>query len=503
MIDDKRKGQILRHRLVDDWKVGAIANHLHLHHSTVTNTLLRAGVEVPVAQRARMVDPYLDYMKQKLELYPQLRASRLYQMVKELGYPGKPDHFRGVVAQYRPRPPAQAYLRLQTLPGEQGQVDWGYFGKLRVGTCMRPLSAFVMVLSYSRQVFLQFYLGQHMSLFLLGHQQAFEFYQGVPRVLLYDNLKSAVLERQGEAIHFNPQFLQFASHHLFEPRPVAVRRGNQKGRVERAIQYIRHAFFAAREFKDVADLNAQAQQFCLGLSQERRLPQDRTLSVGEAFLAERPLLLRLPQVPYPVEHRTPVSVGKTPYARFDKNDYTVPHDRVGRTLEVRATVTTVRILEQGQVIATHERSYDQGKLVEDPKHIEALVKLKQDASLHRGIGYLQNSVPQSQPFLRQLAEHGGNLGSATAALLRLVAHYGPEPVDAALQEALGQGTIHIGAIRHILDLRWQQLHRPPPLAVTLPDDPRLADLSVTPHRLSSYDTLTQETPDDPDPTDLF
>jgi transposase len=503
MIDDKLKGQILRHYLVDKWTVSAIAGHLLVHHSTVQKALAGAGVDVHHAPRARMVDPYMPFMMEKLEQYPRLHASRLYQMVKDLGYRGKPDHFRGVVAQVRPRPPAKAYLRLQTLPGEQGQVDWGYFGKLRVGNRMHQLSALVMVLSYSRQVFLQFYLGQHMSLFLLGHQQAFEFFEGVPRVLLYDNLKSVVLERQGEAIHFNPQFLQFAAHHLFEPRPVTVRRGNQKGRVERAIQYIRHAFFAAREFKDVADLNAQALHFCLGLSQERRLPQDRTQTVKEAFEQERPLLIPLPKVPYPVEHTTSASVGKTPYVRFDKNDYTVPHDQVGRTLEVRATLSSVRILLQGQVLATHERSYEQGKLVEDPKHIEALLKQKQDASLHRGIGYLQNRVPRSQLFLQHLAERGGNLGSATAALLRLMAHYGAEEMDAAVQEALEHGTIHVGAIRHVLDLRWQQLHRPPPVAVTLPDDPRLAQLSVTPHRLSSYDTLTQETQDEPDPTDLF
>ena len=374
-------------------------------------------------------------------------------MVKDLGYPGREDHFRAVVARYRPRPPAEAYLRLQTLPAEQAQVDWGHFGKLRVGNCLRTLSAFVMVLSYSRQVFFQFYLGQHMSLFLRGHQQAFEFFGGVARVLLYDNLKSAVLERQGTAIRFNPEFLQFAAHHLFEPRPVQVCRGNQKGRVERAIQYVRTRFFAAREFRNVPDLNEQALRFCLGLSQERRLPQDRTQTVRQAFEEERPRLLPLPKVPYPVEHCLAVSVGKTPYVRFDKNDYTVPHDRVVRTLEVRATPETVRILEQGLVIATHERSYEQGKQIEGPKHIEALQQQKQDAGLHRGIGYLHNRIPRSQAFLLKLAERGGNLGSATAALLRLVARYGPEAMDAALQEALQQETFHVGAIGHLLDLR--------------------------------------------------
>ena len=360
-----------------------------------------------------------------------------------------------------------------------------------------------MVLSFSRQVFLQFFLGQQMSLFMLGHQQAFELFGGVPRVLLYDNLKSVVLERQGEAIRFHPQFNHFAAHYLFEPRPVAVRRGNQKGRVERAIQYIRHAFFAGRQFADVPDLNAQALCFCLGLSQERKLPDDKTQTVKEAFEAERPRLLPLPQMPYPVEECTAVSVGKTPYARFDKNDYSVPHEQVGRTVEVRATPTTVRILQGGDLIATHQRTYDQDQQVEDPRHIEALQAQKQDARLHRGMSYLHKSVPRCQDFLLQLAQRGGNLGSATAALLRLLAHYGPDPMDAAVSEALEQQRVHIGAIRHILDRRWQQMHRPPPVPVALPDDPKLTQLSVVPHCLSNYDTLTQEAEHDPDPTDLF
>ena len=112
-----------------------------------------------------------------------------------------------------------------------------------------------MVLSYSRQIFLRFFLDARMENFLRGHVAAFAAWTAVPRVLLYDNLKSAVLERHGEAIHFHPTLLELAAHYHFAPRPVAVARGNEKGRVERAIRYIRESFFAAREFADLDDLN--------------------------------------------------------------------------------------------------------------------------------------------------------------------------------------------------------------------------------------------------------
>ena len=122
----------------------------------------------------------------------------------------------------------QAYLRLRTLPGEQAQVDWGHFGHLEIGRARRPLMAFVMVLSWSRMIFLRFFLDARMENFLRGHVAAFAAWGGVARVHLYDNLKSAVLERQGQAIRFNPTLLQFAGHYRTEPRPVAIARGNEK-----------------------------------------------------------------------------------------------------------------------------------------------------------------------------------------------------------------------------------------------------------------------------------
>src|ERR1700677_436581 len=154
--------------------------------------------------------------------------------------------------------------------------------------------AFVMVLSHSRQIFLRFFLDARMENFLRGHVAAFEAWQGVPRVLLYDNLKSAVLERRGDAIRFHPTLLSLAGHYRYEPRPVAVARGNEKGRVERAIRHVRDSFFAARTFADLDDLNAQARLWCNGQAADRLCPAAPELRVGQAFAQERAQLLPLP-----------------------------------------------------------------------------------------------------------------------------------------------------------------------------------------------------------------
>ena len=343
MIDKDTEARILRYHFVEQWGVNTIARQLGIHHSTVDRVLAQAGL--PKAERARrpsIVDPYHPLIIETLAQYPTLSAARLLGMAQARGYTGGASQFRAHVAQLRPRRPAEAYLRLKTLPGEQGQVDWGHFGHVQIERAKRPLMAFVMVLSFSRQIFLRFYLNQRMDNFLRGHVAAFDAFQGVPRVLLYDNLRSAVLERRGTAIRFHPTLLDLSAHYRFEPRPVAPARGNEKGRVERAIRYIRENFFAGRTWSTLDDLNAQADAWCAGASAQRPCPEDPDQRVAEAFADEQAHLIALPDNPYPTDERVEVSAGKTPYVRFDLNDYSVPHTQVRRTLMVVASLTQVQ-----------------------------------------------------------------------------------------------------------------------------------------------------------------
>jgi len=498
MIAADQEARVLRLYHTEKWRVHTIARQLGLHHTTVQRVLARAGIAVGSQRRwPSKVDPYVTFIQATLAEYPSLTAARLYEMVRQRGYAGRPDHFRHLVALYRPRRPAEAYLRLRTLPGEQGQVDWASFGTLQTGAACRPLLGFVMVLSWSRQIFLRFFLNARMENFLRGHQAAFLAWQGCPRVLLYDNLKSAVLERRGDAARLHPTLLALATHYGFEPRPVAVARGNEKGRVERAIQYVRQAFFAGRSISDLDSLNAEAAQWCDGLAAERRCPEDRTLSVAEAFAQERQALLPPPPTEFATDERLPVQVGKTPYARFDGNDYSVPHTRTRRTLVVVADPHTVRVLDGAELVATHPRSYSRGEQIEDPEHIAALVAAKRQASQHRGLDRLQRAVPRTQQLLTVLAQRGEKLGTATAALLRLLDLYGAAELDRATAEALDKDSPHPQTVRLILERNRQG--QPPSLPLSLPDDARhLRDLVVRPHDLGSYDTLIEESDDDDD-----
>ena len=491
MIPLELQAEILRLFHVEKWRVGTISRHLAVHHETVKRVLDRDGLPPPDRVHSSRLDPYVPFIVQTWQQYPKLPASRLYEMCRQRGYQGHIDHFRHRVAQYRPRPAAEAYLRLKTLPGEQAQVDWGHFGKLHIGRAVRPLMAFVIVLSYSRRIFLRFFLNQQTENFLRGHDEAFNTWAGSVRVVLYDNLKSAVLERRGDAIRFNPLLLEFARHYRFAPRPVAVARGNEKGRVERAISYIRRSFFMARRWRGLDDLNRQADEWCQGPACERRWVEDTRLTVADAFEKERSLLLPLPDAPFPTDERVELTVGKTPYVRFDLNDYSVPHELVRRTVVVLAGPKSLRILHDGQVVAQHRRSYDRREQIEDPAHIQRLVEHKRNARTHRGFDRLAAAAPSSRELLSQLAQRGCNLGTATAALLRLLDEFGSASLERAIIEALQKDIPHQHAVRQILERQRRERGGKPVVPVDLPDDPRVRDLVVRPHDLERYDALTE------------
>jgi len=456
----------------------------------VLRVVAQAGLpDVDRPRRTSKIDRFLPLIRETLEKFPRLTASRLYGMVRERGYRGGPDHFRHVIARHRPRRPAEAYLRLRTLPGDEAQVDWAHLGTITVGQARRSLMAFIMVLSFSRQIFVRFFLDARTENFLRGHAEAFAIWGGVARVVLYDNLKSAVLERQGDAIRFNPVLLDFAAHYRFEPRPVAVARGNEKGRVERAVRYLRESFFAAREYTDLADLNAQVDVWCHGIAADRRCPGQPTVTVCEAFAEEARHLLPLPETAYPLAERVSVIARKTPYVRYDKNDYSVPHTAVGRPLTLLAEPHEVRIIDGTRLLARHPRSYDKGAQIEDATHIADLVAEKRAARHLRGNDRLAAAAPNSRQLLSAAAEQGGNLGSITAALLRLLDRYGTGELQAAIAEAMEREIPHPSAVRFALERRRDDRRQPPPVALVLPDHVQARDLPVRTHRLEPYDQL--------------
>ena len=419
MIDKETRARIRHLFYAEHWKVGTIARELVLHPDTVSIAVETERFNNTKTLRPCVTDPYTGFIRETLEKHPRLRATRIYQMIRDRGYPGSVVQLRRVVACLRPAH-KEAFLRLRTFAGEQGQVDWAHFGKVAVGRASRRLSCFVITLSYSRGLYFEFFFDQIMESCLRGPVHAFEDWKGLPRILLYDNLRSVVLERRGDAIHFHPRLLELCAHYHFAARPCQIRAGNQKGRVERAIRYIRESFFAARPFTTLEDLNRQALAWRDREAHGRPWPGDDHRTVAEAFEEEKPRLLPLPLHRFDTDQVIPIRSGKTIYVRFDLNDYSIPPAAVGRQLVLTASESTVRILSGSEEIARHRRSYDRHQPILDPAHQEALLIEKRKAIGSTPGGRLAQAVPESETLLDAAFARGESAGSQTTQLLNLL-----------------------------------------------------------------------------------
>ena len=221
MITPEQHAEIRRLYYGEHWKVGTIAAALGVHHDTVRAAIAHdtQGVRRGTC-RATQLDPYLPVHPRHARAVSAAardaalrdgEGARLHGLGRAAPARGPPDPSG--------RDAPRSIAGSTTLAAEEAQVDWGAFGSIRIGRGVRPLSGFVMVLSYSRALFALFTLDQTLESFLRGHVEAFEAFQGVARTLVYDNLRSAVLERAGTAIRFHPRLLELAGHYHFAPRP--------------------------------------------------------------------------------------------------------------------------------------------------------------------------------------------------------------------------------------------------------------------------------------------
>jgi len=494
VIPPEKIAEIHRLFYAEHWKIGTIASQLGLHHETVRHALETNRFNQARKQRAsQLIDPYLEFIRQTLHQYPRLRATRLYQMIQPRGYRGSMSQLRRVLHLLRPAV-HEPFLQLRTFPAEQAQADWAHFGDVAIGRARRVLSCLVVTLSWSRALYLEFFFDQTLENLLRGHVGAFHYWGGAPRIILYDNMRSVVLDRRGDAVQFHPRILELAGHYRFMPRPCRPARGNEKGRVERAIQYVRHSFFAARPFTTLEDFNRQAWQWRDQIAHQRRWPDDDSRTVADAFTEEQSRLLPLPAHPFDCDLLRPIRSGKTIYVRFDLNDYSIPPHAVGQLLTLAASPTTIRLLDGATEIARHKRSWDRHQLIEDPAHRETLLAEKRKAYGSSPNQRLISAAPDTEALLELAFQRGHSPARLTRQLLVLLDDYGPAELRAAISEALQQQTPHASSVAYILQKRHRLRGRLAPLPVSMDRRPDLADIHIEPHHLETYDDLSD--PDD-------
>jgi len=277
-----------------------------------------------------------------------------------------------------------------------------------------------MVLSSSRAAYVDVSFDMTAASVVRGHVRAFEYFGGVPRACLYDNMKTVVAERIGDVIRYHPRILELASHYHFAPRVCRPRRGNEKGRVERAIRYLRESFLAARIFTSLDDIRRQFADWTRDVAERRPWPQDPAITVREAFERERPRLLPLPKTAVDAREIRAVCAHKQPYIQVDSNQYSIPHDVVGKPITLEISHDELRFLDGERLLTTHVRSWERRKVIEKPEHIAALQAFKRAARHLTGRERLIAEAPAVERLYVALADQNELMAPQTRHLTLLL-----------------------------------------------------------------------------------
>jgi len=484
-VSDAVEAQIRRLHFAEHWPVGTIATQLGVHEEVVRRVLKLVKPRPSRPPRAQLLEPYVPFIAETLEHYPRLRATRIYDMVKSRGYTGSVRTLRRHVREVRPTPKREAFVRIETLAGEQAQVDWAYVGKIPVLSHERALWLFVMTLPHSRAMWAEFVLDLSVYSLLRSLVRAGEYFGGHCRQWLFDNAKTVVVERSGDAVRFHPLLLDLGAACHVQLRVCTVRKPNQKGSVERSIRYLRDRFLPARRILSIEQGNEELLGFFADVANVRPHPIEHGKTVLACFEEEQKLLLPLPR-PAPVTDQVISKVvDKTASIRFDRNIYSVPPSHVGETLTLVANDTKVKLLDGGIVVAEHERSWAKRQRIENPEHRKEILKRKKLAKPARGRDHLRSVVPRIDALFARWVADGRNVGAMTSRTLKLLDLYGDELLFAAVTEAARRGVSDIGALSQLCEQHRLKERQPVPLDISLGD--HVPDRDVIAHNLEKYD----------------
>lgn len=475
------------HRLhwAEHWSVRKIARHLHLGRRTIAKYLAAPARRPALRQRASKLDPFKPAITELLKQDPNASAVVIAQRLRPLGFDGGLSILKEYLHSVRVEARTQrAYVRMEPGPGEGFEIDWGHFGALLYQSYPRKLYAFCSVECHSRKLFVEFTHSQSFETFVRCHLHAFQAMGGVARELWYDNLATAVAEHDGNLVRFHPRFLAFAREYSFLPRACHVRAAWEKGKIERAVGYLRQNFWPLRTFTDLADVNLQARQWLEQVANSRR-HRETGQTPEERFQPEA--LRPLPTITPDYRDTAEALVHKDLRLSFDGNRYCVPPRYVGRCLALKADASSVTIYDQHQEIVSYPRCWQRGQTLGAERFqkelFAQLAAAQRSAAQQRLVALLG---PPSESYLRRLADTDRSLARQVRELLALIRDYGPEAVAVAVSKAHAAGAFGAEYIANLLRQQHMQRDLQPPLRFR---DPQLNELATDPLSLADYDSF--------------
>ena len=484
MIDRQSVFEI--HRLRNEGQsVRKISRMLKLNRDTVVKYLNSPQIQPAHRTKAgSKLDPFKEEIARLLDLDPQASAVVIRQRIGALGYAGGVTILRDYLHALGRRSIARtAYIRFESAPGEQMQIDWGHFGTLAYDGHMRKLYALAVTESFSRMLYVQFTHSQNQESLHQGLLAAFSFFGGCPKELVFDNMPTAVTERVGRLIRFNDQFLEFLTQLRIFPKACSVGAPQEKGKVERAIGYLRKNFWPLRRFIDLSDVNCQVRGWLSTVANVRihqgtgQRPCDRFTQV-----VLQPLPAELPDC----RQCLTVQVHKDFAVRFDANSYSTPPWSIGWQLTLKADQETVSLYERHKLIVAHARSWQRQQRIELPAHQELVRKIHKKLWRDRQVSLFAALGPAAREYLNALSEANQPIKKSVQRLLGLSDEYGSASVLWAIDKALAHRAYGADYIQNILYQKMlpQRHHLP----VTL-KQPELNGIRLPQPSLADYDSI--------------
>ena len=487
VMDSGQVNTIYRLHHEEKWSTRRIARELHMARKTIKK-YLNSPAATPAARKPRKtkLDNFKPVIREFVERDRKASAVVIAERLRPMGYTGELTILRRYLRTLReivhvPR----AFIRVESNPGDRFEVDWGHFGALDYSGDKRKLYAFCLIECHSRRLFVEFTHSQSLETFVSCHIHAFQFMTGVARECLYDNLWTAVTERDGKIVRFNTRFLAFAREFGFYPRACNPAAAWEKGKVERGgVGYLRQGFWPLRTFLDLADVNRQVREWLHQVankrihSETRERPDDRF----------RPETLRPLPVLYP-DYRESVlpTVHKDIRLHFDHNRYCVPRRYVGHKLVVKADSCSVAIYDQDHEIIRYPRSWKRGQTFGAERFEKEMLQQRPGAAGTKGQQRLVAFIgPAAESYLRGLAGTDRSMTHQIRILLALLRQYGPEAVAGAMIKAEAAGAFGADYVSNILLQEQSPREQQPPVRLK---DPVLNELATDPLSLLEYDGL--------------
>jgi len=465
-----------------------IARELKLDLKTVRKWARRESFQkAPPPKRESKLDAFKGQIVRLLERHD-YSARQIFQQIKESGYAGRYTMVKGFVRQVRPTP-KPAFLTLHFEPGECAQVDWGCAGSVPVRSTRRRLSFFLMVLAYSRKMYLEFTLAETMEHFLCCHQHAFEYFGGVVQQVWVDNCKVAVLSRRADSILFNPRYLDFANHYGFQIRACGVKKPHEKGRVENGVGYVKKNFLHGLELSDFKIVNPAARYWLDTVANVRVHGQTQKIP-AELFAQEK--LKALHPLAYESAIVEMARVNNQFRIKVDGNAYSVPCQYASSKLTLKRLADRLLVYDGVNLVAEHVRSYDRNQDYELPDHVQPLLLERKKARDQKLFLRFLGLSSKAEEYYRQLQQRRLNPKHHVQKIVALSELYGTDAVARAMEDAFTYQAFSCEYLANMLQKRKRPADEPAALHLTRQQD--LMELDIPAPDLSLYDSKTNQEP---------